>query len=424
MKLVLSTAFLALQYCQGVQATDDHANDLTKQFKTMKSMMKKHPNNLKSIHALQKKKKNFNSLHRHLEDFEVSECEENLYNMYVVDDGGLSEEIANGLTLLPDLTMTWNGDQSDLDELTDKCTSLEGSISFLDMNVEGEQCADDDFPIVYFPFCIPDSCTTEEVLAWLSADAPDDDYFNGDDNVGRRLEDYEGNDDELTMIDDFYEDCSYEYFLSEGPPEIIIDPCFGKIYNMKNNFYLFLTRLLYGFFTENDNVGNNDDFYGFGGDADEILTNFTETCQELDASVYFTMGVTNGQCFTEDMYGYQIELDGWDVLPECIPNECTQVEALDAYQTLYNLDFPPQPCSLALQYTFPPDDDETPEDPPSPPSPNGPSSKSPKSSKSSKSPKSSKALKMPKMPKMPKMVKMAKAAEEEYKGLRSKMFGK
>jgi len=140
----------------------------------------------------------------------------------------------------------------------------------------------------------------------------------------------------------------------------------------------------------------------------------------LDASVYFTKGETNGQCFTEDSYGYQTAAEGWDVLPECIPNECTQEEALEAYQTLYSIEFESQPeCMFELEYTFPPDDETPEESPPSPPSPDGPSSKAPKSSKSAKSTKSSKA---PKMVKIPKTVKMVKAAKDEYTGLRSRMF--
>ncbi|GFH56769.1 predicted protein [Chaetoceros tenuissimus] len=233
--------------------------------------------------------------------------------------------------------------------------------------------------------------------------------------------------DDHTDHDDFYDDCSYEYVLSEGPPEIT-DSCLTYVYNIvAANPNLFLVRYLYGFFTEFDNLEYYFDLFGFGfgGDVDKILANFTDTCEDSDASVYFTKGETNGKCFSEDYYGNQTEAEGWDVLPECIPNKCTQEEALEAYQTLYSMEFESQPeCVFELEYTFPPDDETPEESPPSPPSPDGPS-KAPKSMKSAKSTKNSKApkmVKMPKMPKtvkMPKMVKMAKAAKDEYKGLRS-----
>ncbi|GFH56772.1 hypothetical protein CTEN210_13248 [Chaetoceros tenuissimus] len=335
MKLALLKAFLAIQVCQVVQATDDHADNLTsrvsktlaKQFKTMKN----HPVNVKSIHALQKKKKNFKSLHRNLQ---VS-CFFDLYKISnIFGDFYELDVYQNGFTILPDFSAyTWIGDESDLTELSDACADLDyldlgGSISFLDMNVEGDQC--EYLPMVYIPRCIPYSCTMEEAL------------------------------EVLNPVDD--DDCSFEYVLSEGPPEIT-DSCFTYVYNIVvAKYFLFSVRYLYGFYTEFDNLEYYYDLgFGFGGDVDKILTNFTDTCEEMDASVYFTKGETNGKCFSEDYYGNQTEAEGWDVLPECIPNKCTQEEALEAYKTFYSMEFESQPeCVLELEYTFPPDSSEAP----------------------------------------------------------------
>ncbi|GFH56767.1 predicted protein [Chaetoceros tenuissimus] len=426
MKLLLSTALLAVQCCQVVHATDNHADNLTsrvsktltKQFKTISSVMEKHPVNVKSIHALQKKRKNFQSLHRNLDqDFEGTQCEMDLYNFYESGDYDVLYEIFDdGVTLLPDF-ITWDGDET---AITDACTDLGGFIVYLNENEVGEDC-EDIWPMLHFPECIPNSCTVEEFLQLINNPPPlEDDYFNYDDDGGdRRLEDYEVDDW------DFDFDCSNVYELSEGPPEID-DSCLTHIYTMLlNNFDLLITRAIYSFYAEYGDVDDSFDF--FGSDIEEALTNFTATCEDSDASVYFTKSETNGQCFTEDIYGYQVEAEGWDALPECIPNEkCTQEEALEAYQTFYyNMQFESQPdCVFELEYTFPPDDETPEESPPSPPSPDVPSSKAPKSMKSFKSTKSSKApkmVKMPKMPKMPKMVKMMKAAKDEYKGLRSSL---
>ncbi|GFH56768.1 predicted protein [Chaetoceros tenuissimus] len=273
MKLALLKAFLAIQVCQVVQATDDHADNLTsrvsktltKQFKTISSIMEKHPVNIKSIHALQKKKKNFKSLHRGLEqDFEVSDCLMDLYNIFEISEFYELDVYLNGFTILPDFSAyTWIGSVPDLSALSDACADLGGSISFLDVNVEGDQC--EELPLVYGPFCIPNSCTIEEALAVLNQGPPDDDYFGDDDNIGdvdgddvRRLDEDHGTDDsegdDHTDHDDFYDDCSYEYVLSEGPPEIT-DSCLTYVYNIvAANPNLFLVRYLYGFFTEFDNL--------------------------------------------------------------------------------------------------------------------------------------------------------------------------
>lgn len=376
MKLLISTAFLAIQCCQFVQSsTDDHADDnhtsrvpktLTKQFKTMPSIMKKHPVNTKYIYSLQTEK-NFKSIHRGLEDIEGTQCEVDLFN--IVHNSGFNELDAylNGITITTDFSAyTWIGDESDLSELSDACADLGGSISLIDINAEGDQC---DEEILYVPFCIPNSCTVEEALEVLNQDPPDDDYFDDDNGV---------------------DDCSYEVVLTKGPPENIPDSCFITIMRITVLGFDFLwMRELYS--PDNGTIHN-----------------ITKLCEVWDASVYFTKGETNGQCFDEiltELYKYQVEVEGWDSLPECIPNECTKEKALEVYKVVYTFDFESQPeCVFTLEYTSPPDD-ETPEE--SPPNPDGPTSKAPKSMNSTKSSKA------------PKMVKTAKASKDEYKGLRS-----
>lgn len=152
-------------------------------------------------------------------------------------------------------------------------------------------------------------------------------------------------------------------------------------------------------------------FLDAGDERDDYVANYTQSCEEYDASVFFTKFETNGKCFFE---GRAAEFF-FNGLPECFPNECAQERALEISQEEYSRTFRRQEeCIFELEYTsslLEDEDDKTLEESPSsPPSPNESSSRASKSIKSTKSTKTSKAPTMP---------KMAKAAKDEYKGLRS-----
>lgn len=484
MKLAISTAFLAFQCCQFVQSsTDHHADDLTsrvsktlsKQFKTMSSIMKKHPVNTKSIHALQTMKKNFQSLHRGLlhgiEDVEGTQCEVDVHNLYSNQFGDGFGGCEN-FQFFPDWSgVTWNGDESDLIDLSDACADLGGSLLFVNM----EGC--DRIPVLHVPECFPDSCSIEEALQALSGPSEvDDDFFDDNYECNIRFELSEGppdltnssscegdslswdlyNDEYWAFQESVYnqsasfaqphlsgltwtgdeselndtcadlggsiwfinkyvqgEECSgvsllhwpkcvpnsctaeeasdllvegpndaadliNEHFdckiwneFSEGEPEIT-DVCYSRVYEVGYQLNFFILSIF--------------PFLDAGDERDDFVANYTQSCEELDGSVFFTKFETNGKCF----YAGRAAEFLYNGLPECFPNECATERALEINQEEYSRTFRRQEeCIFELEYKsslLEEDDDKTLEESPStPPSPNGPSSKAPKSMKSDKS---------------------------------------